>query len=82
MIKKNLQHANTYSFHQSNLYDARFELSTTHSEAKVIAREGDVQYDLNSKTEKEGEKFTQGGSVGKVEVTMKTSNAACELSFL
>lgn len=48
----------------------------------MIAREGDVQYGLNKKNEKEGEKLTQGGSVGMVEVNMKTSNAACELSFL
>lgn len=80
--RRNLYQANAYAFHQSNLYDARFELSTTLSEAKVIAREGDVQYGLNKKNEKEGEKLTQGGSVGMVEVNMKTSNAACELSFL
>ncbi|KAI8581473.1 hypothetical protein K450DRAFT_231469 [Umbelopsis ramanniana AG] len=68
-------------FRQSNLYDAHFYLFTTHSETKVIAREGEVQYDLSSKTEKEGDKLTQGGSVGKVDVSLKTTNAACELSF-
>jgi hypothetical protein len=69
-------------YHQSNIYDAHFYLTTTHSEAKVIAREGDVKYDVSSKTEKEGDKLTQGGSVGKVDVSLKTTNAACELSFL
>ncbi|KAG2186917.1 hypothetical protein INT44_003144 [Umbelopsis vinacea] len=65
----------------SNLYDAHFSIFTTNSEAKVIAHEGDVKYDVNSKTEKEGDKITQGGSVGKVDVSLETKNAACELSF-